>query len=214
MKSSILTFAGAAIAAGLIAAAPAQAETFNGPFVGAQAGWSQNKVETLEGDLGINDIDRSRDAFTGGVIAGYDHRMSNAVIGVEAGFNIAAADKMVSRGPSGPVVNPLIANSAGAIVNPHHSFDLSVRAGYLVGDKSLIYVRGGYENLRARTSLTGVDGTVNSKDNYDGLLVGGGIEHALSDKVSTRLEYRYSDLGSGASKFNRHQLLLGVGYHF
>jgi outer membrane immunogenic protein len=217
MKSSILTLAGAAVAAGLIAAAPAQAQTFNGPVVGAQAGWSQNKIGTLEGDLGISEIDRNRDAFTGGVYAGYDHRIANVVIGVEGGFNIAASDTIVVPRGTGPVINPLIANPAGAvdaIVNPHYAFDLSARAGYVVGDKTLVYARGGYENLRARTTLIDADGSVSSKDSYDGWMVGGGVEHALGDKLSTRLEYRYSDLGGGASKFDRHQLLLGVGYHF
>lgn len=203
MKSSILTLAGALAAAGLMAAAPAQAEPFNGPFVGVQAGWNQNKIGTLEGDLGVVDVQRTKDSFTGGVFAGYDYKIgSNVVIGAEAGFNIAAKDNLVGRG------------AVDTIVNPRHAFDLSARAGYLVDDKSLIYVRGGYDNLRARTTVAGLEGTLSSKDSYDGWLVGGGVERALGDKVSTRLEYRYSDLGSGPSNFDRHQVLLGVAYRF
>lgn len=218
MKSPIRNFSAALLVTGLIAAVPAQAEPFNGPSVGVQAGWSQNKVGTLDGDLGIVELDRSRDSFTGGVYAGYDHKLgSNVVIGAEAAFNVAANDRIVANGAGGPVVNPLIANPAGAvdtIFNPRHAFDLSMRAGYLVNDKSLIYVRGGYDNLLARTTLINADGAVSSKESYDGWLVGGGVERALGDKLSTRLEYRYSDLGSGASKFDRHQVLLGVAYRF
>ena len=51
-------------------------------------------------------------------------------------------------------------------------------------------------------------------DNFDGWSIGGGGERALGNKVSTRLEYRYSDLGSRASKFDRHQVVLGVDYCF
>jgi outer membrane immunogenic protein len=203
MKSPLPALAAAMAAVGIAVAVPAQAEPFNGPVVGAQAGWSQNKIGVLDNDLGVVDVDRSKDSFTGGLYAGYDHKIgSNAVIGVEAGFNIAAEDRIVAHGP------------AGAVVNPLHAFDLSVRAGYLVDDKSLLYVRGGYDNMRARTTVTDLDTILSSKDSYDGWMVGGGVERALGEKVSTRLEYRYSDLGSGASKFDRHQVLLGVAYRF
>lgn len=206
MKSPLPALTVAMAAVGIAVAVPAQAEPFNGPVVGAQAGWSQNKVGVLDNDLGVVDVDRSKDSFTGGIYAGYDRKIgSNVVIGVEAGFNIAAEDRIVAHGPTGPV---------DTIVNPQHAFDLSVRAGYLVDDKSLLYVRGGYDNVRARTTVTDLDTILSSKDSYDGWMVGGGVERALGDKVSTRLEYRYSDLGSGASKFDRHQVLLGVAYRF
>ncbi|OYW88969.1 MAG: hypothetical protein B7Z20_01260, partial [Sphingobium sp. 32-64-5] len=133
----------------------------------------------------------------------YDYKIgSNVVIGAEAGFNIAAKDKIVRRG------------AVDTIVNPSHAFDVSARAGYLVNDNSLLYVRGGYDNMRARTTLIDADGALSSKDSYDGWMVGGGFERALGENVSTRLEYRYSDLGSGASQFDRHQVLLGVAYRF
>lgn len=218
MKLPVPVLTAAMAAVGIAVAAPAHAEPFNGPVVGAQAGWSQNKIGDLDNDLGVVQVDRSRDSFTGGIYAGYDHKIgSNVVIGVEAGFNIAAEDRIVAHGMNGPSVNPLIANPSGAvdtIVNPHHAFDLSVRAGYLMNDKSLLYIRGGYDNMRARTTVAGFDTALSSTDNYDGWMVGGGFERALGDKVSTRLEYRYSDLGNGASKFDRHQVLLGVGYRF
>ncbi|HWJ68680.1 MAG TPA: porin family protein [Sphingobium sp.] len=203
MKSPILTFTGALLATGLIAAIPAQAEPFNGPSVGVQAGWSENRIGHLDNDLGVVPVDRSRDSFTGGVYAGYDYKLgSNIVIGAEAAFNIAAKDRIVTHG------------AVDTIFNPRHAFDLSARAGYLVNDKSLLYVRGGYDNLLARTTLIDDAGAVSSKESYDGWMIGGGFERALGDKLSTRLEYRYSDLGGGASKFDRHQVLLGVAYHF
>ena len=204
MKSSILTAAAALLAGGLIAAVPAQAEPFNGPSVGVQAGWNQNKIGALDGDLGVVDVDRKRDSFIGGVYAGYDYKLgSNVVIGAEAAFNIAAKDRVLTHGAT-----------VDAIFNPRHAFDLSARLGYMVDDNSLIYVRGGYDNLLARTTLIGAEGTLSSKQSYDGWLVGGGVQRALGDNLSTRLEYRYSDLGGGATKFDRHQVLLGVAYHF
>ena len=35
-----------------------------------------------------------------------------------------------------------------------------------------------------------------------------------SDRISARLEYRYSDLGGSDAKFQQHQALVGVAYHF
>ncbi|MDE8650626.1 outer membrane protein [Novosphingobium album (ex Liu et al. 2023)] len=203
MKSSLRTLAGAMVAAGLVAAVPAHAEPFNGPFVGVQAGWNQNDIGALDGDLGVVGVDRKKDSVVGGIFAGYDHKIgASFVIGAEAGFNMGIDDKMTRRGAVDTIVNPL------------HAFDVSARAGYLVNDKSLIYVRGGYDNMRARTTVIGPNATLSSKDSYDGWMVGGGFERALGEKVSTRLEYRYSDLGSDAGKFDRHQVLLGVAYRF
>ena len=45
-------------------------------------------------------------------------------------------------------------------------------------------------------------------------VVGGGVEHALSDNLSARVEYRYSDLGEGDGGFDRHQALFGLSYRF
>src|SRR3546814_16085439 len=53
---------GALIAVGM--AAPAAAQTFEGPYVGAQAGWSQNRLGQVETDLGTATIEDSRDAAT------------------------------------------------------------------------------------------------------------------------------------------------------
>src|SRR5690606_31640027 len=53
---------GAAMAAGI--AVPAAAQTFEGPYVGAQAGWSQNKLGTVDTDLGTGRIDDKRDSAT------------------------------------------------------------------------------------------------------------------------------------------------------
>jgi len=66
-----------------------------------------------------------------------------------------------------------------------------------------------------RASFTRVDNStvVRGRDDFDGRLVGGGVEQALGDHFSARLEYRYSDL-SGSGKFDRDQVLAGVTYHF
>ena len=177
-----------------LSSAPAFAQEFQGPYIGAQVGWNQDKA-----------VGAQNDAFAGGVFAGYDHEVvPNVVLGVEGGFSLGASDRV---GPHG-------ANRA--TLDPRYSFDASARAGYVIGERNLLYVRGGYANTRARLTrdISGV--AVSDQDNYDGWFVGGGIERKLLDNVSTRVEYRYSDLGDNLStgKYERHQVLAGVAYRF
>ncbi|PZQ57599.1 MAG: hypothetical protein DI555_01355 [Novosphingobium pentaromativorans] len=188
--------AGILAAASIMAVSPAFADTFQGPYVGVQAGWNQDKARGADTDIGDLAIRDTRDAFVGGAFAGYNYKITpNVVIGAEGSFDIAADDAL---------------RSGGAVIDPNYAFDLSARAGYLVNPKTLLYVRGGYENMRARVS----DGVVSGHDTFDGWSVGGGIEREIVDKVSARIEYRYSDLGSNGHDFDRHQALVGVAYHF
>ena len=75
-----LMLAGAALAA--LASGPAFAQSFEGPYVGAQAGWNH--------DIAIHD---DKDAAVGGVFVGYDHHVTpNVVLGGSHSGNIAAID--------------------------------------------------------------------------------------------------------------------------
>jgi len=198
MKRFILPVAAAVLATG--AASAATAEPFNGPYVGVQGGWSQNDLGIPSTPQGILNVDRSADAASGGVYTGYDVKVSpNVVLGAEAGLQVGADDSITRD---------------NVTVDPKRSIDLTARAGYLVNDDTLLYARGGYTNTRVRTSVEDAAGIRSATANRDGWLVGGGVEHALSDNVSARAEYRYSDLGDGGGKFDRHQALFGISYRF
>jgi outer membrane immunogenic protein len=193
-------FAGSVAIVAALACAPASAEVFDGPYLGGQAGWNHDKIGRADTDIGTVEIRDSRDSFVGGVFAGYNHKVApKVVLGVEGGFAVGA-DDAVRRGPSS--------------IDPSYTFDLSARAGYLVTDQTLLYVRGGYENSRAKIRTSGIDGTIRDRDNFDGWSVGGGVERSLTDKVSARLEYRYADLGGSGETFDRHKVLVGVAYNF
>lgn len=193
-----------ALAAAAVIANPAVADTFEGPYAGVQAGWNQNKVGTADTDVGRAGIDASRDAAVAGIFAGYNYKPADKIVlSAEAGFNLGFDDQVSRAG-----------RAAQASIDPEYAFDLGVRAGYLATDKTLVYVRGGYENMRASVRL--VDGATAryGKDTFDGWSVGGGVERAITDNVSARVEYRYSDLGGRGTSFERHQALVGVAYHF
>ncbi len=96
-------------------------------------------------------------------------------------------------------------------IDPRHAFDISARAGYFVTEKALLYVRGGYADIRTRTSTAT---NMVTTSNLDGWLAGGGIEYAVTDHINARLEYRYTDAGSKGSTHERQQVLVGASYRF
>jgi outer membrane immunogenic protein len=194
-----LVLLGAAVAF----AAPAQAETFDGPYVGVTAGWDRGEVSDRINSQAINS-QASRDSLVLGGYAGYNYKLSEkVVIGAEAGLTATVDDRI--RGASA---------GQSLVVDPRYSFDLTARAGYLVTDKALVYVRGGYANQRVRTSLDTGAGLVRDSDSLDGWVLGGGLEYAITEKVSARVEYRYSDFGQNGGDYERHQTLFGVSYNF
>ena len=202
MKTKILVTALASIA-GFIAV-PAQANNFDGPYIGVQAGWNRAEVADRTIDAQPVDAEVSRDAVVLGGYAGYNYKVSDRfVIGAEAGFSGTFDDEVRAQ-----------TSGVSVTIDPRYSFDLTARAGYLVDDKTLAYVRGGYANARVRTTLVSDDATSRASDNLDGWLVGGGVERMLTDKISARLEYRYSDFGNDGGQYDQHQALVGISYNF
>jgi len=201
-RPTLALIVGATLAAGF--AAPAAAETFDGPYVGVQAGWTQSKPGAVETDVGTAQIDRSRDAAAAGIFVGYNIQPTERVVlSAEGAVNFGFDDR-VTRSQK----------DATAAINPEYGFDLGIRAGYLVTRNTLVYARGGYENIRASVSIRDINGSRHDKDNFDGWSVGGGVERAITNRVSARVEYRYSDLDGNGAEFDRHQVLAGVAWHF
>jgi outer membrane immunogenic protein len=180
------------------------AEPFSGPFVGVQAGYERSELGTVSGPLGTSAIGRSNDTVTGGIFAGYDYKLSpRVVLGAEAGINLTDNDDLGTTVGGNRIA-----------IDPERSMDLSARLGYLVDDRTLLYARGGYTNVRAETTIANATTLRSGISNLDGWLIGAGLERSLSDSISTRLEYRYSDLSEGDGEFDRHQVLFGVAYRF
>jgi outer membrane immunogenic protein len=183
--SKFLITALAASAAAL--AAPAMAQdtdrTFNGAHVEVLGGWDRVQGE------GSHD-----DGVLYGVGAGYDVRKGNAVFGIEG----EASDSTQKE-------------SVGALTE-HASRDLYVggRVGAVLGGNNLLYAKAGYTN--ARYSVSGTDTGVDlAHGNLDGVRVGAGIEHQLSNNTFLKAEYRYSNYEQGVS---RNQVVAGFGIRF
>ncbi|GGA64026.1 outer membrane protein [Nitratireductor aestuarii] len=146
--------------------APISGVTQQHDWSGAYVGGSLGGVVENETLSGVKSFKRG--AITGGVHAGYNHQTpDNWVVGVEADGNMVKGKK-------------------GVVSLKNHG-SLRVRAGRAF-DRVLPYVDGGVVVGRIRAgSKTGT---------HMGYTVGGGIEYALTDNVSTRVSYHYMKLKS------------------
>lgn len=155
---------------------------YAGVHAGALSGRSHG-VPTTVGPLFTFEADPS--GIAGGVLAGYNHQIRNIVLGVEA--DITFAD-------TGDGVQSSISVGTMEIDT---TYSLRARLGYAMDD-TLLYATGGY--AWAETQHRNPNLGVNDSVGYDGYQVGGGFEHRLTDLLSIRGEYLYTDFGSARVK--------------
>jgi outer membrane immunogenic protein len=163
---------------------------FSGPRVEGLVGY--DRVQNHGHDSGV--------AY--GVGAGYDFQRGGMVFGAE----VEAADSTTKRcvGARTPV-DPRICARSGR--------DLYVggRVGTVVGSRTLLYAKAGYDNSRIKASFD--DGTTKTHAgrNLDGVRVGAGAEYKLGSHSYVKAEYRYTN---AEDHWSRQQVVGGVGFRF
>jgi outer membrane immunogenic protein len=208
-RATNLALAIAGVSALFVASQASAAEPFNGPYIGAQAGWQHDSNRfTLRGATGSASDHMSGSSFTYGAQLGYDFKPGDSfVIGAEA----------------------FVTGDTNKVRDGDSSFDggralgLLARAGVLATPRTLIYAKGGWENGR----FTYRENGIGVSTNRDGWSLGGGVEQMVTDNVSARVEYRYTRfnsfnssaldaaLGSTAeARVDRDRVLVGVNYRF
>ncbi|OCW55842.1 outer membrane protein [Hoeflea olei] len=164
-----------------------------GGYVGGYGEYKWGKFDVLPGDA---------DGFGGGLYGGYNWQSDNIVYGLEADIGYSGAD-VTSAGFTGEQgVNGSLRARLGLDVNPF-----------------LLYATGGIAATNAElSSLAGSD-----KNTHLGWTVGAGAEAFVTDTITTRLEYRYTDYGSEdyniggtnvSTGFDDHSVRLGIGMKF
>ena len=197
--------------AALAVAAPVLAQdaplNFNGPYVGIQGGWQQDR-QTLDvtNNGRTTSAGQNKSGFGYGGQIGYDFRLSDQVVfGVEV-------DAIGRTGAN------------GLELKQGRTLAATARLGYLVMPKSLLYARGGYANGR----FTLRDASTSISENRDGWQIGAGYEQMVARNVSARIEYAYSKFGSdqlqelasnlGASdarvNYSRNAVTAGLNFRF
>lgn len=203
----ILPFSASAFAADAIQPQPfepapvveaAPQNSWAGGYTGLYLGYGFNKYKTNNpvGDL-------KDDNIKVGGYAGWNFQNDNIVYGLEgdAGYNGAKKEELGLTAKSG--------------------FDGSLRARLGVDMGPVMpYITGGVAGTQVKFS----DATSSSSKFRVGYTAGVGAETFLTDNVTARLEYRYSDFGkkdfelaSGTvndGRLQSHDIRLGVGYKF
>ena len=103
------------------------------------------------------------------------------------------------------------------------NFTAGARAGYAVGSRALLYVKGGYSNSRLKLDFApGANRApfANFKRDRNGIHFGGGVELGVTKNTYARADYThtlYKDFRLGPNndfRFNRNQLMGAIGIRF
>jgi outer membrane immunogenic protein len=175
--------------------APA-AFSWTGFYVGANAGYGfSGKFEGTPADGG--------DGFTVGGQAGYNYQFNPIVVGIEGEIDYADIKDRFD-GFKGDL------NWRGSV---------TPRLGFAI-DRFMPYIKGGF----AFGDVEFSDPAGNDDQVLTGWTVGGGAEYAVTDNVTVRAEYNYTDLGKDSyttpvvgtfkAGYKGSDVKLGVNYKF
>ena len=148
------------------------------------------------GDGEVGGIDDSFDGARFGGFAGYNWDLGNQlVVGVEGDLNYDWNEEAVAG--FGDVETGL-------------NWSARARVGYAM-DRALLFAAGGYTG-------TNIEGA-GDDDTLHGWTIGGGVDYALTDRMFTRVEYRYNDFGNGDLggtdvDFSQHTVNVGLAVKF
>jgi outer membrane autotransporter protein len=191
--ASLAAFTGSAMAADLYVPPPAapvapivSTTNWDGPYIGASVGYGW---QTLNSTPAV-----SGNGWLVGAQLGYNFHVSDPlVLGIEGNLDW-------QNGAGGTAPNSYSINWDGSI---------RARLGVDV-DTILPYIEAGV----AFANVT--DNTVPVTEVRTGWTAGVGIEFMLADQLSTNVEYRYADYGTGSSgnRLTDNSIRVGLNYHF
>lgn len=219
-KKVALTAAASLAAIATPALAQDEDRQFQGPYVGATAGFDSLQAGSSNDDDGNPNNDQSAEGIAYGVVAGYDIDMGKTVIGIEGEYTDSSAEAGFDDGD--------FEGFALGNVNANRDLYVGVRAGVKATPRTLIYAKGGYTNQKFDVrSLDGGQDFGYDLDT-DGYRVGAGVEQKLGSNAFARVEYRYSNYGEAevdrtgdipdGQRFDidtdRHQVMGTVGWRF
>ena len=202
-----------------------------GPYVGVETGysWVHDKddgyIPCKDSKSGCSDVaDNRANGALLGLNLGYNFLLSNQwLLGIGTEFKSYSADKQNAYSSD---------NRFQLKSSFDDKFSLLAKAGYLVNDKSLVYVNGGWTNAKIKRDFIDRDLPQYSESHkawQDGWTAGLGGEYNFYQNLTAKIEYRYSDFGSESiyipyfsnlsnnnQKQNTYQneFTMGVAYHF
>jgi outer membrane immunogenic protein len=178
-------------------------QRWNGPYLGVNIGHGSADIggtltvldqggKALYGPAGYG-IDA--DGMFGGVQVGFNRRIGNFFVGLEADLQTADISGSTRLGSKS------FAYSASASMDWFGT--ARARAGFAT-DAVLVYATGGlaFGNVDLNATYKNSNGTahLSSSDTRVGFVLGAGVEFALRPGWSLKLEYQYLDFGSRSAE--------------
>jgi outer membrane immunogenic protein len=165
---------GSAYAADIINPEPAPAapaydspqKNWSGIYLGVLLGYNFGDADVAGGpSVDVDGID-------GGIYAGYNYQFDNWVVGLEGDAVISGAD----------------GSGGGVNVEQTWSGSVRARAGYSL-ESFLLYGTGGLAVADIEASSAGAS----DSNTHLGWTIGAGVESMITDSVTARIEYRYTE---------------------
>jgi len=196
---------------------------WTGAYVGLQGGYSWTHSQSTYDDstlaLYFPIAPIAADGFSGGFEGGLNYRVSpNFVVGIEGDVSFANLTDTIPDDAGSD------AHGCCQTITSTTDFGANVRgrAGVLVNSHTLLFAAGGLTISHAK--VTASDGNISDEATLYGWTLGGGVEQAMSDKVSVKVEYLYADTGdhtwfkgedySSTSAGNGSTVRAGINLHF
>jgi outer membrane immunogenic protein len=171
---------------------------WSGPYLGGVIGGTcmdtSMDFHTWDNDFGVNrwtgPLVMNGCGLSGGIVGGYNFQMDSIVFGLEGDF--------IWGSRTGEHTDVAWSATPPTIQRDVYEIDwmasIRPRIGWLMSANTMLYVTGGVSWLRGTLKDTGsLSGTSTSfSETHLGYVVGGGIEHALTENIHLRAEYLYS----------------------
>lgn len=175
---------------------------WSGVYLGVQGGWMNanheisadescstcGKDDAAESFNLINLDGLNSSGFIGGGTAGFDRQLGNWVLGVQAYYHFTNADTTLSA------ADGLLKGS----LEKENEYGAVIRAGRLLSPNVLAYGLGGYNwakySLHASIDGDAVDfkdSGVKTSNTFGGVILGGGVEYALTSNIFVGAEYTH-----------------------
>lgn len=194
--------------------APALAFDWNGFYAGVGFGYSSGDADVAYDNpmLSAYDFSMAPTGWSGGVTAGFNAAVgSGLVVGAEADLSLADITDSV------PDIDP----SETVTSTTDWTGSLRGRLGFDAGE-FMPYVTGGVVFSHSVASST--DGDIEDDAVLAGAIVGAGVEFAVTDSITVKGEYLYSNFGdhtwfegelyANTSTTSSHSVRGGVNFHF
>jgi len=169
--------------------------TWTGFYLGLNAGYAfsnSDKINFSDTTPFAGSIKASRDGFIGGAQAGYNWQFGSMVVGAETDIQYTDLKK---RGYLG---------ADTARVDTSYLGTVRARLGFVPMDRALLYVTGGlaYGDTKLEAYNAGLGVGASKRDTNVGWTLGAGVEYAITNNITTKLEYLYYDLGDTKLAFS------------